>query len=260
MAHTRKCALSLRDPSTCRCECDGSLHGTAWMLNTQDGPEAQYGLPRHAKVRSRQRKVRHIALGATLTASLAIGGLTITATFDTPASGASHLSAQVNVDLSTKVNVDLQGIATALSARGFDVTDASKPGMSGFLSSADCAASATGLVAQFFTLHPCEQYIEETWKITRQGITTFTAFSWVDMSSAALASQYKAVVDIYGTGNPPGISSAFNGLCYASDRQGSMVGTVEVETTGQAGVDQEILRDAAGMDLSEQYLRAHCIK
>jgi hypothetical protein len=158
------------------------------------------------------------------------------------------------------LNVDLEGAFTTLSSLGFGVRDSSKPGASGFLRGADCAGSATGLVAKFFILHPCDQYIAETWAITRQGITTLIAFSWVEMTTMDLAAQYKAVVDIYGTGNPPGASSAFNGLCYASDQQGSTVRTVEVRTTGQAKADQGILEDAAGMDLSKNYLQKHCVK
>jgi hypothetical protein len=251
LAHTRTCAISLRDPNTCRCECNGSLHGSAWIPSIQHAPEARHEPPRQTKVRSRQRKVRRIAFTAALTASLAVGGLTITGSFDTPASGASHLS--------TQVNVDLEGTITTLSSLGFGVRDASKPGVSGFLRSTDCAGSASGLVAKFFTLHPCEQFIAETWTITRQGITTLVAFSWVEMTTTTLAGQYKAVVDIYGTGNPPGASSAFNGLCYASDQQGSTVWTVEVKTTGQAKLDQGILQDAVEGDLSENYLQKHCV-
>ena len=157
------------------------------------------------------------------------------------------------------MNVDLEGTIASLSSLGFVVRDASKPGTSGFLRSADCAGSATGLVAKFFILHPCEQFIAETWTITRRGITNFVAFSWVEMTTMTLADQYKAVADIYGTGNPPGVSSAFNGLCYASDQQGSTVWTVEVKTTGQAKLDQGILQDAVEGDHPENYLQKHCV-
>jgi hypothetical protein len=79
------------------------------------------------------------------------------------------------------------------------------------------------------------------------------------MTTTALANQYKAVVDAYGTGNPPGASSAFNGLCYASDQQGPTVWTVEVKPTGQAKIDQGILQDAVKGDLPEIYLQKHCV-
>lgn len=250
LAHTRACSLSLKDPSTCECECNGSLHGSAWRPSIQHVPEARHEPPR-AEVRSRRRKVRRVAYAVALTASLTIGGLTVTGSFDSPASGASHLSAQVNVDL--------EGTITTLSSLGFGVKDASKPGAPGFLRSANCAGGTTGLVARFFTIHPCEQYISETWSITRQGITTLVAFSWVEMATTALAGQYKAVVDTYGTGNPPGESSAFNGLCYASDQQGSTVWTVQVKPTGQAKLDRGILQDAVEGDLSENYLQKHCV-
>jgi hypothetical protein len=80
------------------------------------------------------------------------------------------------------------------------------------------------------------------------------------MATASLAGKYKGKVDASGTGNPPGVSSAFDGDCYASDQQGMTVWTVEVKTTGNKKFDQGILQDAVKGDLSEAYLQKHCIK
>lgn len=252
MAHTRTCAISLRDPRSCRCECNGSLHGSAWIPSTSHVPDGHHSPPIQREVRSRQRNVRRIAVATTVAVTATVGGLTVTGTFDSSASATSHLSAQVNVDL--------KGTITTLSSLGFDVKDASSPGTPGFLYNTDCSKSSTGLVAKFFTSHPCKQYIAETWTITQQDTTALVAFSWVEMATTNLASKYKAVVDAYGTGNPPGVSSEFDGLCYASDQQGATVWAVEVKPTGRAETDQGILRDAVKGDLSQGYLQKHCVK
>ncbi len=252
MAHTKACAISLRDPRTCRCECNGSLHGSAWLPNTLRAPEGRHSPPVQREVRSRQKNVRRIAVAATVAVTATVGGFTLTSTFDSSAGATSHLS--------TQVNVDLKGTITTLASLGFGVKDASSPGTPGFLYSADCSKSSTGLVAKFFASHPCQQYIAETWTITRQDTITLVAFSWVEMTTATLASKYKAVVDAFGTGNPPGVSSEFNGFCYASDQQGATVWTVEVKPTGKAEVDQGILQDAVKGDLSQGYLKKHCVK
>jgi hypothetical protein len=178
--------------------------------------------------------------------------LTVTGTFDTSASGSTHLS--------TQVNVDLKGTFTTLSSLGFGVENSASSGVSGFLRGTDCAKDTAGLVRKFFMDHPCDQYIAETWSVTRQSITTLVAFTWAEMPTKALAQQYKALVDTYGTGNPPGVSSDFNGLCYASDQQGTTVWTVEVKPTGKAKTDQGILQDAVKGDLAEDYLKTHCIQ
>jgi hypothetical protein len=252
VAHTRACAISLRDPRTCRCECNGYLHGSAWIPNSLHAPEGRHAPSIQGEVRSRQRNVRRIAVATTVAVTATVGGLTVTSTFDSSASTTSHLSAQVNVDL--------KGTITALSSLGFGVKDASSSGAPGFLYSTDCSKNSTSLVAKFFTSHPCEQYIAETWTITRQDTTTLVAFSWVEMTTTTLASKYKAVVDAYGTGNPPGASAEFNGLCYASDQQGATVWTVEVKPTGKAEIDRGILQDAVKGDLSQGYLQKHCVK
>jgi hypothetical protein len=109
------------------------------------------------------------------------------------------------------------------------------------------------------THYPCEQYAADTWTITRQDSTTQVVFGWVEMPTTSLARQYKAVVDSYSTGNPPGVSSAFNGRCYASGQQDSTVWTVEVQPTGNLSADRMILQAAAQQKLSPDYLGEHCV-
>jgi hypothetical protein len=79
------------------------------------------------------------------------------------------------------------------------------------------------------------------------------------MPTTALGSQYKAIVDEYNTGNPPGMSLAFNGLCYVSGQVGTIVWTVQVEPTGNVNADQQILQAAVLGILAPSYLRRHCI-
>jgi len=246
MAHGKACALSLRDPSTCECECGGRLHGSVWIADPLDSPYVQ-------RAPLRQRRVRRaLALGVAVTITGTVGGLAITGNFGASSSTSSHLSAQVNVDL--------KGTIATLSSLGFGGREISSSGTSGSSRHTDCAEGSTGLVRKFFTQHPCEQYTVETWTITRQGTTALVAFSWVEMATASLARQYKVEVDAYGTGNPPGVSPAFNGYCYASDQQGLTVWTVEVQPTGNKKTDQGILRDAVKGDLSEDYIQQHCVQ
>lgn len=246
VAHGKACALSLRDPSTCECECGGRLHGSRWIADTGDSPDVQ-------QVPLRQRKVRRaLAFSVAVAITGTIGGLAVTGNLGASSGASSHLSAQVNVDLTSTI--------TTLSSLGFGGKEISSSGTSGSSRHTDCAESSTGLVREFFTHHPCERYTAETWTITRQGTTALVAFSWVEMTTASLASQYKVEVDAYGTGNPPGVSPAFNGYCYASDQQGLTVWTVEVQPTGNAKADQGILQDAVKGDLSQNYLQKHCVQ
>lgn len=247
VAHGKACALSLRDPSTCECECGGRLHGSAWKAGNANSP------PHVRRVRSRQRKVRRtLAFTAAVTVTGTFAGLTLTGNFSAPSTTDSYLSTQINVDLNETI--------TTLASLGFGGRKTSNSGTSGSSDRQDCAESTTGLVRQFFTKHPCVQYTAETWTITRKGSNDLVAFSWVEMSTASLAGKYKGTVDASGTGNPPGVSSAFDGDCYASDQQGVTVWTVEVKTTGNAKLDQGILHDAVKEDLSEAYLKKHCTK
>lgn len=246
MAHGKRCALSLKDPKTCKCDCGGRLHGSAWKPDTLGAPDSR-------AVPSRQRKARRaVAVVVAVTVAGTVGGLAATGNFSASSNNSSS-------DLSVQVNVDLNRTIDALSSLGFGGRRISTSGTSGSSYRTGCAESATGLVRQFLTHHPCEQFSAETWTITRQDATAQVAFSWVEMPSASLAGQYKAEVDTYSTGNPPGVSMAFDGRCYASDQQGSTVWTVEVQPTGNAKVDRGILQAATKRSLSPYYLRKHCV-
>jgi hypothetical protein len=245
VAHGKACALSPRDPKTCRCDCRGRGHGSAWKPDTVDAPDVR-------AVPSRQRKVgRAVTFTVAFAVAGTVGGLAVTGTFNASSTGSSDLSVQVKVDLNKAID--------ALSSLGFGGGRISTSGTAGSSYRTDCADRATGLVQQFLTRHHCERYAAQTWTITRQDATTQVAFSWVEMLTASLASQYKVEVDTYSTGNPPGVSPAFNGLCYASDQQGSAVWTVEVRPTGNVKVDRGILQAAVQKSLSPGYLRKHCV-
>ncbi len=247
MAHGEKCANSTK--TACRCSCGGRLHGTGLI---RDSLDVSPGDPSTVAFPPRRRKKRRIlAVAIAVTVAGAAGGLTATGTFSSASGGSG--------DLSVKVNVDLKSIIAALSALEFGGKPLSVSGTTVPGNREGCAQSATRQVGQFLNSHHCEQYQAQVWEITRQGATARVAFSWVEMPTVSLAGQYRAEIDAYGTGNPPGISSAFDGRCYASDQQGSTVQTVEVEPTGNVEMDQQILRAAALRSLSLEYLREHCV-
>jgi hypothetical protein len=240
--HGKSCALSLKDPKTCKCECGGSLHGSAWKTGASD---ARATPPRKSKVR------RAAAFTVAVTAAGTVGGLAITGHFDSSSNHGNDLSVQVNIGLNSAID--------KLSSLGFGGRQISNSGTSGLSHPTDCATSATGLVRQFLARHPCVQYAAVVYTATRQGTSTQVAFSWVEMPAASLATQYKDEVDTYGTGNPPGVSPAFNGHCYASGQQDSTVWTVWVLPTGDINVDQTILQAAAQRTFPSAYLQKHCV-
>lgn len=228
--HGKRCALSPKDRKTCKCECGGRLHGSAL----------------------RQSKVgRAVALAVTVTVAVTVGGLAVTGNFSASSNGGNDLSVQVDFDLNKAIS--------ALSSLGFGGRRISNLGTSGASHVTDCAKGTTRQVKKFLTRNRCKQYAANTWTITRQGGTAEVAFAWVEMPTASLAGQYKAVVDTYGTGNPPGVSSAFNGRCYASGQQDSTVWTVEVRPTGNLNFDRMVLQAAAQRKLSPDYLGIHCV-
>jgi hypothetical protein len=142
----------------------------------------------------------------------------------------------------------------ALSALGFRDTAHSIN-----YSGTDCAAAATNEVRQFFIRHPCKEYASAIVTNSSQGITTKVAISWVTMPAPSLASQYKALTDTFGTGNPPGQPLTFDGRCYASGQNGTTVWAEQVEPTGQVYADRKILQAAAPVTLTSGDLQ-HCIR
>lgn len=249
--HGKACAESRRPASECDCSCLGDRHGERWRTASppvQPAPSSPPVFKRTPRRRSRARRAATLAVAVTVTGAVTVGGLAVTGTFNGSPSGGS---------LSVQVNVDLGKAVSALLALKFAGHSNSGTSLANYR--ADCAESASGQVKQFLTRHPCKQYGAETWTITRQDAKAQVAFSWVEMPTASLAGQYKAVVDAYSTGNPPGVSSAFNGRCYASGQQDSTVWAVEVQPTGNVRVDQEILQAAAPRNLPADYLQRHCV-
>jgi hypothetical protein len=237
--------------SECQCSCNGTLHGILTGMRPEYIP-GTWEVPEFRQKRPRKKKGRRVAaVAAVVTVTGTVGGLTATGTFSTPSGGSGGLSVQANVDLKTAIS--------GLSGLGFGGKLISNAGTSGTSQPTTCAENATGQVKQFLTHYPCEQYSAETWTITRQGSTTNVVFAWVTMPTTPLAGRYKAIVDTYGTGNPPGVSSAFNGLCYASGQQDSTVWTVEVHPTGNPNADRTILQAAAPQKLSAPYVAKHCV-
>jgi hypothetical protein len=199
----------------------------------------------------RKKKTRWAAIATVLTVTGTLGGLTATGTFSSSADASSGVSVQAAVDLNKAIS--------AFAGLGFGGKLASSVGAPYANDPTNCAESATGQVKKFLAHYSCEQYAADMWAITRQGFVTDVVFAWVEMPTAALASRYKAVVDTYNTGNPPGVSSAFNGRCYASGQEDATVWTVEIKPTGNVDADRMILQVAAQEDLSPAYLAKHCV-
>jgi hypothetical protein len=184
-----------------------------------------------------------VTVTLTLTLTGAIGG--------SPSTGDRSLSVQVEFDLKEA----LHELATAGWLLSANSTSNSGPSYH-----SDCAKSATRRLRLFLSPKRCEQYATTIRAVTKHGVTSLVAISWVEMRTTAWADQYKKLVDEYGTGNPPGVSLAFNGRCYASGppKPGKTVWTVEVQPTGDVTIDREILQAAARTNLSPRSLQRHC--
>ena len=161
--------------------------------------------------------------------------------------------------MSVQATFDLNKAMSALDGLGFGGKVVAGVGAPYGNDPTNCAQSATGQVKVFLTHYPCMQYAADTWTITGQDSSTYVVFAWTEMPITLLADRYKALVDKFGSGNPPGVSPFFNGLCYASGQQGSTVWTVEVQPTGNPDVDPKILQAAAPQELPVAYLAKHCV-
>ena len=243
-----RCRKASTPQRTCTCKCSGAFHGSA---RSRSGQREVSALTQPAKAR-KSKTLKNAVLGVTLAASVSVGYLTLSGTLSGSASSGGDFSVQVKIDLD-KI---LGALATVL---GFH--SAHGPGVStwGPTYLPNCIDSATKGVKHFLELHHCKQFAAAARIVVKPGTTAQVAFSWVEMPTAALGSKYKTEVDTPGTGNPPGISSAFNGECYASGQQGATVWTIWVRPTGDAKVDQEILQVAAQGKLTPSYLRHHCV-
>jgi hypothetical protein len=198
----------------------------------------------------RHSKRRRLAIGITTTLAIGAGTATISiSTSGNSGGGGNSVTVQATTSLGQAVS-DLQKL-------GFAGSDSVQPTASG--SNADCASSSSGDVRQFLTLHPCKEYAVTSIEMHKLGIATQAASSWVVMPSATLANQYMTLVGIRYSGNPPGESAAFNGLCYASAQSGETVWVGQVVPTGHVAADRQILQAIAPLSLSPDYLKAHCI-
>jgi hypothetical protein len=240
--HTRACADSREGPETCTCVCGGTLHGSAWRQPFSDDEPT---------VRRQGKARRRAGLAITFVAAVTIGPFAFNAVFGGSSANGGNLSVQVKTDLNKAV--------VALTAIGFHNARGPSYRILGPSYNADCAQSATGEVKQFLALHHCEQYAIASRAITKQKTTALVAFVWVEMPAVYLANKYKNIVDRYGAGNPPGMTRAFSGLCYASGQSGTIVWTVQVEPTGHVNADRQILQAAANDTLAPSYLREHCV-
>lgn len=200
---------------------------------------------------ARNPERRKASAAVTITIAATVGFLTFSGSL--PLTGAATGGSEgASADISINLN---QAIAT-LNASDLHITQA-------FSSTKNCAETSTGDVQRFFFRHPCGNVAIEEMTALGRGSATRIAITWVTMSSNRLATQYKHEVDSYGTGNPPEPTGnpAFNGQCYASGQRGATVWVVQVQAVGygSASMDREILRDAAPVKPSRDYLAKHCI-
>jgi hypothetical protein len=248
--HSTACAESDAPKNECECRCGGALHGILAITSNEEASRP-WEAPNPPPMRPRRSKSKKAAAAAVLTVTGTLGGLTATGTFNSSASASSGLSVNVTADLNKAIG--------SLAGIGFGGKLLSSTGTLANNNSTDCAGTASGQVKTLLTHYPCKQYASDTWAITRQGSTTDVAFSWVEMPTTALAIRYKSIVDKFDTGNPPGVSPAFDGLCYASGQQDATVWTVEIQPTGNVSSDRETLQAATPAGLPSPYLAKHCV-
>lgn len=117
----------------------------------------------------------------------------------------------------------------------------------------DCAAHAYGQVAEFLRAHPCIELHRAALEVgvTRTGVVLVAA-AWVQMSDVGQAIALKALIDRPGSGNITELSRErgryrsvrFTGHGYRSNRDGVVVGTVQVQPV-LPGVPGELIADVA---------------
>lgn len=212
-------------------------------------PPQPYPPPRQPTQSPPRRRSKRRNLVIAATATIVIGGGS--ATIDIAISGNS---ADASSGITIQANLSLKQVVAALEKLQLAGTYIAQP------IGSNCARSASGAVSQFLSLHPCKESAISIITVHKPGISTEAAVSWVVMSSTALASQYKSIVDISGMGNPPGESTAYNGLCYASSQSGETVWVAQVQPTGQVAADQRILQAVAPATLAPGYLNVHCVR
>jgi hypothetical protein len=201
----------------------------------------------HAVPRPRKKR-RKLALAITAAAAITVGAATFTLTKGNSSDVSDSISIQLNFDFK-QIVAELQKLGFAGTVRQIGASDSSQ----------DCSQSATGDVRQFLARNLCKEYAVTFAQLHRQGIATQAAISWVVMATPGLAMQYKDLVDKRHNGNPPGQPTSFNGLCYASGQNDDTVWVAQVQPSGHAAVDGQILQAVTPVKLSASYLRIHCV-
>jgi hypothetical protein len=201
----------------------------------------------HSAPRPRRKK-RKLAIAITATAAITAGAVTYTITGGSSAGASDSVSIQANIDFKQAATELLKlNFAGTISQTG-----SSDPPQ-------DCSRSSTRDVKQFLIENQCKEYAVTLLKLHKQGITTQAVISWVVMANPILTSQYKNLADQRYKGNPPGQPASFNGTCYASGQDDDAAWVAQVQPTGNATVDQQILQAVAPVKLSTSYLGIHCI-
>lgn len=245
----KRCRRAKSPRKNCTCKCSGDFHGSARYGS--DGKKVTTVAQPVSPPRTKTLRTS-IAVTVAVAVTFTIGALAFNGSYSGSATGGGDFSIQVKIDL----NKILGALATILGFHSLRSPDSHAAGPSYH---SDCAKNATGEVQQFLALHHCKQFATATRTVVKAATTAHIAISWVEMPTSTIAGKYKARVDAPNTGNPPGVSLAFNGFCYASGQQGATVWTVLVQPTGNVSVDRELLQAAAQEKLTPSYLRQHCI-
>jgi hypothetical protein len=165
-------------------------------------------------------------------------------------------SAGASDSVSIQVNANVNQLIAELPKLGFA---GSVPEDAASDSSQNCSQSSTGYVKKFFAQNQCKEYAVTLVELHKQGIATQAIISWVVMAAPSLTMQYKDLVDARYKGNAPGQPTNFDGLCYASGQDDDTAWVAQVQPTGHADVDGQILQAVSPVDLSASYLETHCI-
>jgi hypothetical protein len=210
---------------------------------------------RHKAAPERRRRAVRNIIKTVIAVTITFGAVTIAINETIGGSSGTRVRS-----FSVQVTVDLKESLGQLATAGW-MLSTNSPSNLGPRYYSDCAKSATGNVQLFLSPNRCKQYATAIRAVTKNGVTSLVAISWVEMRTTGWANQYKTLVGEYGTGNPPGVSPLdFNGHCYASgpSEPGRTVWTVQVQLTGDITIDRKVLQAAALRNLSPRYLQQHC--
>lgn len=122
----------------------------------------------------------------------------------------------------------------------------------------NCADHATGQVREFFVEHPCTALFRALFELRDHGRPVLrVAVAWVDMPDADQAAQYQQIIDRDGTGTVRPLTpdrrrddANFDGIAYASSRDGVSVAIAQAEPVGRARQAAAIADTAVGLATS----------